>query len=202
MAENRDLHELENPNVRHEQSDVNVYAVTKFGIALVLLIIGALFLLFFLFDFFEKREAAKGPPPSRGVNVDARRLPPEPRLQSAPVEDLNQMRAAEEHILNSYAWIDPDRGLVRIPIGRAMDLVANEGLPARQQAGPTVTDNATVPTESGLGPVMTQAGGPLSPNRTFPPEQPLVIRGDGSPADGRQAGGDPTPPQYSLGNKR
>jgi hypothetical protein len=32
--------------------------------------------------------------------------------------------------------MDPEKGVVRIPIGRAMDLLVERGLPARVQAGP------------------------------------------------------------------
>jgi hypothetical protein len=36
--------------------------------------------------------------------------------------------------LSSYGWVDREAGIVRIPIDRAMDLLAERGLPAR--AGP------------------------------------------------------------------
>ncbi len=43
------------------------------------------------------------------------------------------MRAAEEKILHSYGWIDQQKGIVRIPIERAMELTAQRGLPARKK---------------------------------------------------------------------
>lgn len=202
MAENRlppDLEHLNRPEARHESSDVNVGALTKMGIAFVLAGIAMLFLVFWVFDYLKAREETRGAAPSRILDRDARALPPEPRLQATPIEDLQQMRAAEEQILNSYGWIDQAHGLVRIPIARAMQQLAAEGLPHRAQPGPITTDPATVPTESGLGPIVQQSGGPLSPNRRFPPDQPLEIHGTGSFADGRQAGGPPTPPEFSLG---
>jgi hypothetical protein len=203
VAENKhspDLEGLENPEAKHERSEVNARALTRFGIVFALGLIGSLFIVFFVFDTFRGEEVAKIPPASEKLNVDARKLPPNPRLQSVPIEDLKQMRAAEDQILNGYEWLDRKQGTVRIPIGRAMDLVAQENLPHRDTNGPTVDDTATVPTESGMGPIMTQVGGPLSPNRAWPPAQALEIRGTGNPRDGRQAGGPPTPPQYSLGN--
>jgi hypothetical protein len=42
--------------------------------------------------------------------------------------DLKEFRASEEAILNNYSWIDPEKGIVRIPVSRAMELVAKEGL--------------------------------------------------------------------------
>jgi hypothetical protein len=203
MAGNRqppDLERIHNPGAGHERSDVNVRLLSRLGIIFVLGGIATLFLIWFVFDAFLGREQVKGPPPSPGLDVDARRLPPEPRLQAAPILDLARMRAAEEQIMNGYGWLDRSGGVVRIPVARAMDLIARENLPARNPAGPQATSNATVPTESGLGPIMTQVGGPLSPNRAFPPDQPLEIRGTGNPRDGRQAGGPPTPPELSLAN--
>ena len=70
------------------------------------------------------------------------------------------IRAAEDQILNSYGWVDRSKGIVRIPIDRAIDLLAKRGLPARPQAPPV--ERADVPTESGLGPIMQQPGGPLA----------------------------------------
>jgi len=154
--------ELDRPEVHHEEKDVNVWAVGKFAIALVLLCIAALFILFGLFRYFQAREAREQPPLPEGANVDARRLPPKPRLQVAPILDLKQMRAAEDQILGSYGWVDRQRGIVRIPIDRAIDLLAQRGLPSRPQAGPqSAAAGVSVPTESGLGPKMMPPGGPL-----------------------------------------
>lgn len=202
MAENKrppDLEERHNPQLHHEPSDVDTRALTRFGIIFALGLVASLFLVWFVFDYFKGREERKGPPPSAMLNRDARRLPPEPRLQASPVQDLSQMKAAEQQLLDGYAWIDPANGLVRIPVSRALDLVAKEGLPSRSQTAPLATGTATVPTESGLGPIVHQEGGPLSANRKFPPDQPLEIRGTGDFKDGRQAGGPPTPPENALG---
>lgn len=122
-----------NPKTHHEEHDVDVRGITIFGIGLALMLIASLFGLWLLFDHLKGRDAVKGPPPSAGLDVDARKLPPEPRLQPAPVLDLRSMREAEDEILNHYAWIDPDKGIVRIPISRAMDVLAQRGLPSRAQ---------------------------------------------------------------------
>jgi hypothetical protein len=160
----REVRDFDRPEVRHETVDVDARAVTRFGIALVILCIGALLLLGFVFNYFLHREEARNPkPPSAGVNVDARRLPPEPRLQPTPILDLKQMQAAEDQILRTYGWLDQGRGVARIPIEDAMDILARKGLPSRPQAGPqSAASNVSVPTESGLGTVMQRPGGPLA----------------------------------------
>ncbi|HVN03056.1 MAG TPA: hypothetical protein VMT86_01495 [Bryobacteraceae bacterium] len=121
--------EPRNPHVRHEPGDVNAVFLTKFGIGMAFLIVVILFGLWGLFEYFVKREAELGPPPSEGVGVTAQKLPPEPRLQPNPPRDMRAMRAAEDQLLNQYAWVDPDKGIVRIPVARAMDLIAQRGLP-------------------------------------------------------------------------
>jgi hypothetical protein len=45
------------------------------------------------------------------------------------------MRAEEDKILKSYAWIDKEKNIVRIPIDRAIDILAERGLPVRAQSG-------------------------------------------------------------------
>jgi hypothetical protein len=164
MADRHDHHDertthLEHPQLRHEVRDVNAWAVSRFGVALVLLCIFAVALLFGLFRYFESTYG--GPLPANGLNVDANALPPSPTLQRTPRLDLQRFRAAEDEILNSYSWIDRQHGIVHVPIDVAMDILARQGLPARQQTPPT--DTADVPAESGLGPIMQQPGGPLAP---------------------------------------
>jgi hypothetical protein len=58
-------------------------------------------------------------------------LPPEPRLQETPALDLERFRAKEDETLSTYGWVDRQAGVVRIPIERAMEIVAREGLPKR-----------------------------------------------------------------------
>src|SRR3954447_26832278 len=88
------------PENRHEHRDVNVWAVYKFGIALSVLCVVAMGLLYGMYVFFLNREGgALGP---GETNVDARNLPPNPRLQAQPITDLKEIRAAEDKILNGY----------------------------------------------------------------------------------------------------
>ena len=113
----------------HEiKEDVNVRAVTKFGLGLAGGIVFAAFLMWFLFDQFAARAVRQSPQPERMEASNPQKEPPEPRLQPNPPIDLKEFRAGEEVILNNYGWIDPEKGIVRIPVSRAMELVAQEGL--------------------------------------------------------------------------
>jgi len=65
---------------------------------------------------------------------------PEPRLEINGREDFAAYRARQEAELNSYGWMDKKAGVVRIPIDRAMDLLAQKGLPVRQPGQPPKAD--------------------------------------------------------------
>ena len=64
-----------------------------------------------------------------------RRLPPQPNLQSSPREDFQSFRAAQIGQLNKYHWIDRDKGVIGIPIQRAMDLTLQRGIPPQTGGG-------------------------------------------------------------------
>jgi hypothetical protein len=176
MAENKhdphsphDVTEPEHPVGKFEERDVNVWAVGKFGIGLTLLCVVCLALLLGVFRYFENMTGGPRARVSQGIGADASKLPPEPRLEVTPITDLQEMRAAEDKVLNSYGWIDQAHGLVRIPIDRAIDLLAQHGLPARPQNDPqSAAAGVTVPTEAGLGEKMQQPGGPLAGDTAAP----------------------------------
>jgi hypothetical protein len=144
------------PEARHEHADINIWAIGRFGIALAVLCVLSMGLLFGLFRYFSSQVG--GPVPV--TRIDARTKPPAPTLQEQPVMDLREMRTAEDQVLNSYGWVDQPHGVVRVPIGRAIDILAQRGLPARPAM--PAPSGVTVPTESGLGPKMQQPGGPLN----------------------------------------
>jgi hypothetical protein len=64
------------------------------------------------------------------------RAPPEPRLQVAAKADFDRLRATENARLQSYGWVDRDRGITRIPIERAMKLLSERGLSGWSAAEP------------------------------------------------------------------
>jgi len=151
----------EKPGPRHEESDVNVFAIGRFAFALAAVIAVCMFLLFGFFNFLINRNGGERPKASDFSRNG--QLPPQPRLEERPALELKAFRDAEDHELNSYGWVDQKNGVVHIPIDRAIDLLAQRGLPSRQQKGPqTAASDVSVPVESGLGPKMQQVGGPLA----------------------------------------
>ena len=123
-----------NPGVHHETTDVNISAIILSGVALMVSAVLISFVVWVLFKYFESREARRLAPEYPLAATQEIRVPPEPRLQTNPREDLQDLRAQENQILNSYGWIDKNTGVVRIPIDEAMKLVVQRGLPAREGA--------------------------------------------------------------------
>jgi hypothetical protein len=55
---------------------------------------------------------------------------PTPRLQTDDGNlEIAEMHAREDLLLDYYSWVDRSSGKVRIPIARAMQLIAQHGLP-------------------------------------------------------------------------
>lgn len=115
----------------HETHDVHIrgvmiFIVVLFGsLAITLLLMGR------VFHYFEATQSL-GPPAS--PFAETRVLPSQPRLQAEPRQDLKGSRIDQEMLLNSYGWVDRNLGIVRIPIDRAMDVLAERGLPVRSSA--------------------------------------------------------------------
>ena len=60
---------------------------------------------------------------------------PTPRLQTYDgYQEITDMHAKEDLLLENYSWVDQSKGTVRIPIERAMELVAERGLPVAPAA--------------------------------------------------------------------
>jgi hypothetical protein len=61
---------------------------------------------------------------------------PTPRLETDDGnQDLADLHVREELLLGHYSWIDRGQGKVRIPVERAMELIAQRGLPVAAGAG-------------------------------------------------------------------
>jgi len=85
----------------------------------------------------------KAPTDTRHVQRDYPQAAfPTPRLEDDERGQLNGIRIEEENTLSSYGWVDQKSGVVRIPIERAMDLIAEKGLPVRSQGAMTANTSA------------------------------------------------------------
>lgn len=149
----------------HEERDLNVRAVGLFLVGLLLTVGAALLVVGWLFDYFTVRQARLDVPPSR--LAEARPMPPEPRLQVAPLEDLKATRAAEDAALIGYGWVDRKAGIAKIPINRAMELLAERGLPAGGKEVSTGSSKRT-------GPPNAEAAQPQGPETAVELLMPIM----------------------------
>jgi hypothetical protein len=125
---------------------------------------------FYMLRGFLRAETLRAAPPP--VMAPQQAEVPGPRLLARPEDELKRVRAAEDEKLGSYGWVDPAQGVSRIPIARAMERIAAEGLPARPAAG--AGDAAAAPaTLVGAAP----AGAPPEPT-----QQPAAGAGEPPPS--------------------
>jgi hypothetical protein len=110
----------------HEPDVVNSRLLIISGAGLVLLVALALLLVYatnrFLAD--QMPRAAEKPP---GVRPTYTRTAPQ--ITSAQPHLLRELRQSEQQRLTTYEWIDQPAGIARIPIDRAVDILAKKGLP-------------------------------------------------------------------------
>jgi hypothetical protein len=144
-------------NVGYEVTDVNVN-----GIVVFLASLGAFVAVFFVFCFgmgkvintailksdgpLNKWNKIGAPPQGKRQDLTSNAVMeqnqlnqmvqrfPTPRLQ---IDDGNQeiaeMHTREDLLLDNYTWIDRASGKIRIPITRAMQIIAEHGLPVAPQ---------------------------------------------------------------------
>jgi hypothetical protein len=126
-------HAADHPEIHHEESDVNIRGVLIFGGALIVAAIVIHLVVGLLFKYFDIREARQATPEYPLAAAQENRLPPEPRLQTNPRQDLADLRAREDEALAGYSWVDRNAGIVRIPIEEAIKKTLERGLPARTE---------------------------------------------------------------------
>jgi len=109
----------------HEQSEVSVRTVI---VSLAVLLIGAFLVCLLVVGIFRYFHAENKV--AQTAKDWKQQIPAEPRVEEHPWEQLITVRAREDHVLSTYAWIDQKEGVVRIPIDQAIEKLAKEGLPS------------------------------------------------------------------------
>jgi hypothetical protein len=126
-----DVHEPARPDVGHEERDITAWPIVAASVGLLILTLLIFVAMAGLFWILDARHAKLSPPPNPLLAERGEPLPPAPRLQVDPIKDLRQLRAAEKAILESYGWVDVQAGIIRIPIARAMELLAQSPPPSK-----------------------------------------------------------------------
>jgi hypothetical protein len=142
-----------NPEAGYERQDLSSVGVYAFFIAIVvgaalvaLLLRGTLYVA----QRYANQHQASVPSPLVPPKGDVQEvLPsevtdfPQPRLETDERTEIHDFRLKEEQHLHTYGWVDQSSGVMRIPIERAMELVAQRGLattPATGSAPPSIVN--------------------------------------------------------------
>jgi hypothetical protein len=134
----------------YERSDVGVTGIVVFLVALSIFVAVAGALSYGIGKAINAHMAKEDGPVNKWTQpVDVRQLgnmPNSPELQNKMAEltqrfptprlqtddgnqDVADLHAREDLLLENYSWVDRSQGKVRIPIERAMQLIAKQGLP-------------------------------------------------------------------------
>ena len=94
------------------------------GAALAAIVVGCAIVAFGLRAWFERDAAQPASPYSQARAVQQF---PSPRLEPKPAHDIAAFKGEKTEKLDGYGWIDRSRGIVQIPIARAMELMVERG---------------------------------------------------------------------------
>ena len=143
MSEETIKHGKTSARGEFEREDMSARSVFSFLIGLAAVCVLVYFILRGMYVYLDAYQKAHQPPQSplvKTTEADTRMVGPEditkfpqPRLEKDERLEINDFRLEEEKMLNSYGWVDQQAGVVHIPIERAMQLVAQRGLPTRPQ---------------------------------------------------------------------
>jgi hypothetical protein len=163
----------------YEKSDVGITGILVFMMSLGIFVVVTAVLCYGIGKVINARMNREDGPNSKWTQtVDIRQLgnlPSSPAMQNKVAEltqtfptprvqlddgnqDVADLHAREDILLDNYSWVDKSKGKVRIPIERAIELIAQRGLPvapaatqsAPLMAGDSAPDTVTVPLTSGF----------------------------------------------------
>jgi hypothetical protein len=135
---------VENPEIRHEPSEIRISGILFFGVGLLVLTVIAYVCLWGMMAGLGRREDVEkqsafplAVEQRRQLQTEDRQpLPPSPRLEGiSPAQRALQGepgQAPEVVELNRRGWIDEQAGLVNLPVEEAMRSLP-KSLPARKE---------------------------------------------------------------------
>ncbi len=138
-----------NPDTGFEREDLSPQGVFYFMGGVAVLGVVIYFILVGMYRFLDNYDKTHQPPANpmaattgmdpqsmtyKQIQDQAQQTFPKPVLEhSEQTQYLDELKKQNE-VLGSYDWVDQKSGVVRIPIDRAMELLAQRGLPVISQA--------------------------------------------------------------------
>ena len=142
------------PKIDHdgfEQEDLSSRSALYFLAGLVLVCLVVYLIVFGMYRFLDSYATAHQPPMSpmvtpeadtRAVTPQNAETFPQPRLEENERTQFRSFIEDQDRKLATYDWVDKDRGTVRIPIDRAMELIAQRGLPVHEEGASSAQSSA------------------------------------------------------------
>jgi len=141
----------------YEHQDLSPKGIFYFMAGLAVLGVVIHLIITSMYGYLDRYDKAHQPPvnPLVTTSPDTRRMTradaqafPQPRLEENEIRQLNDVIEAQDETLATYGWVDQKAGVVRIPIDRAIEIMAHRGLPvlppgAASPAANARTENAT-----------------------------------------------------------
>ena len=150
-------------------AELDTKAIVYVGVGTVVVTLVSMLLVWWLFQGFKKLESSEDSKPSALPEAAERQVPPEPRLEVSPPQNLQDLRAREAEVLDTPAWIDQAAGKVRLPIDLALDVVARRGLGTAPPVEPAPADAAADPAADATGEPGATAATPPAAAPAVPP---------------------------------
>ena len=122
--------EMHNPDVAHEEADINVRTVLMFAGGFAVIVLSAALLMGLVFRVLSNQAAASDPQVSP-LALPSGQSPPAPNLLTNEPAGLRKFQAEEADKLHGYGWVDQQGGVARVPIEEAKKLIVQRGLPVR-----------------------------------------------------------------------
>ena len=91
--------------------------------------------MWFFSGMLDQRLEAAQPEGSPLLQAGETTVPPMPHLQVESYADWAEMKAAQDHELATFGWVDREAGRVRVPVEEAMAAIAKDGLPVFEPTG-------------------------------------------------------------------
>jgi hypothetical protein len=113
--------------LNHETTDVSLTGITRLAIlsfVLIFAVLGVVYVFWGVFSSYSADTRPMGVMSGRKAGED--RLPVGPLVITDEPGALRQLRAKERDVLDHYGWVDKNQGVVRIPIERAIELLASQ----------------------------------------------------------------------------
>ena len=145
------------PDSTYEHTDASVGPIVKFMIWLVVSAVVIHIGLGFFYELLVARSRTVEQQYPLAVGQEER-LPPAPRLQQFPQNEIYQFRMDENALLQRYGWMNKEAGIVHIPVEDAMRMAIERGVLQSQAPDSTqpIRTPGLMPADSSAGRTMEQ----------------------------------------------